>query len=1072
MEAKKPELDPQSLNLFKLLLLRAERRRRHHQLRPTFQTRPRSASSSSSYSKFNEDSSSEEDEDHDDTTTEASSCSNSTSSFPSVSPRPNSATSSSTFATETSFEDDKEVSLLRLSATFERDELVSSSKTFDIIGFGGSKASHRKSFMDWQRPDLSVAELRNIHFINIPSLVFAKGLQALDFKLFKRIKAEDWVQLGLSSEQPPSVRRLTRQFNKLSYWIVSKIVRTKQQDNRVKILTKTLRVARECQKLRNWNSLMAIFAGLNHHAVKRLSNTWEQLPPAYVKEWESLEELLGPKDNFKNYREAIRSSSSGYIPYIGIVAKDLMFMHEGNKRYLGDGSINMELLQLLYERLDPIFQAQCSLFPTSSSYPSVDAYIRCIQPLWDEDKLYALSLKAQPSLWRTQPRTKKVKANTDSDDVTSSENSVSDTAPRDEAAITPKEAEAEAEEEEEVDDKPEDKANQKDSPPEQIPNPEKDNEATKQKERKCRAIIVSQEKCQLFMEIEEEAERCFGQLCQLPKTGELSLFGQRFLLLNAKALSVGFITSIRQQILLLPFRIGAMEQPNVTYDLLYELGFLMGHSECQLFRKNCSYSQPHQKEKLLAAGLVASAFKGNCLSELVHKAPHPTSETFHLEIKAHSTFEASSWLHDTTEQRPDRCVCMMHSGHLGGWAAASYDMDLVCVEVECVSQGANQCSFLVSHSSMIEHKVGQYCSEHGLSTEQRNKIHITRCGDCKKKLTSPPEKQLKEKRSSSRRLSFLLTKSGASRPWSSTANLTAAMSQSMSSSATPTTVAGLAQLAQLSRRFYSFLSLQQDFDPSEGSITLAGERYTLLLAQSLTAELSNLLSSVVPSEPNTNGVESQLKRPIIPSLAAHLMYNLGRALGKADICLSSHANLHKAALVQKVMSLQTVAGHLGWGKLDVDLQASVLEPESKSKVPFLVKFQLKRSVEAESYRHYFGTDGKEEHGPHRPIAAELRHQVAPLCVVCAGYASGYLQKCFREVATAKVGVVEIACGALGQDSSSGCCEFVAGPAGNLRSIVEEHLRKNSGGSATTPLENLRFTLPLGASALKKRKSWK
>ena len=52
------------------------------------------------------------------------------------------------------------------------------------------------------------------------------------------------------------------------------ICKQADQKRRVKLIESFIAVAYECRKLRNLNTAMAIVAGLNNSAVRRLKRTW------------------------------------------------------------------------------------------------------------------------------------------------------------------------------------------------------------------------------------------------------------------------------------------------------------------------------------------------------------------------------------------------------------------------------------------------------------------------------------------------------------------------------------------------------------------------------------------------------------------------------------------------------------------------------------------------------------------------------------------------------------------------------------------------------------------------------
>jgi son of sevenless-like protein len=82
--------------------------------------------------------------------------------------------------------------------------------------------------------------------------------------------------------------------------------------------------------LRNYNGVMEIISALHSSSIARMKQTWALIPEHLMEKLETLNTLMSPNDNFKNYREALRSISSTCIPYLGLWLADLTFIDDGN----------------------------------------------------------------------------------------------------------------------------------------------------------------------------------------------------------------------------------------------------------------------------------------------------------------------------------------------------------------------------------------------------------------------------------------------------------------------------------------------------------------------------------------------------------------------------------------------------------------------------------------------------------------------------------------------------------------------------------------------------------------------
>ncbi len=64
--------------------------------------------------------------------------------------------------------------------------------------------------------------------------------------------------------------------------------------------------------------------------------------------------------------------------------RDFTFIYDGNEKYLQDGSINLELVMLLYERVKDIQSFQLVGYSHLPRDHGVSQYLRTIAPIEDE----------------------------------------------------------------------------------------------------------------------------------------------------------------------------------------------------------------------------------------------------------------------------------------------------------------------------------------------------------------------------------------------------------------------------------------------------------------------------------------------------------------------------------------------------------------------------------------------------------------------------------------------------------------------------------------------------------------
>jgi len=172
---------------------------------------------------------------------------------------------------------------------------------------------------------------------------------------------------------------------------------------RARIMGKFISVADALRTLRNYNTLMAILAGLNMSATHRLKHTVALLDTQYIAKRDALLELVSPSGSYKNLREAWQGAAGAVLPYLGVFLTDLTFIEDGNADVLrttatGVPLINARKRAMVYETL-----AQVQLFQAPTR--RYDKNIVRTEPLhtWlsalpaeHDARLYDMSLAREP----------------------------------------------------------------------------------------------------------------------------------------------------------------------------------------------------------------------------------------------------------------------------------------------------------------------------------------------------------------------------------------------------------------------------------------------------------------------------------------------------------------------------------------------------------------------------------------------------------------------------------------------------------------------------------------------------
>ncbi|XGW30970.1 hypothetical protein V3C99_009715 [Haemonchus contortus] len=213
----------------------------------------------------------------------------------------------------------------------------------------------------------------------------------------------DLADLGRNRNGPTgSIAFYIEWFNRLSSFAATEVLRQLKKKHRVEVIEYFIDVAKECCEIGNFNSLMAIVAGLSLPAVTRLKRTWSRVEKSKL---EILQHQLDPTGNFLSYRatmkaaqwraETVGSSQKIVIPFFVLLLKDLFLVYHGSLRTLPNGHLNFVAFSQISEQLRSVVQwkaAHCS-FPKNAS---VLQYL-LVSLLYSERESMLASFECEPA---------------------------------------------------------------------------------------------------------------------------------------------------------------------------------------------------------------------------------------------------------------------------------------------------------------------------------------------------------------------------------------------------------------------------------------------------------------------------------------------------------------------------------------------------------------------------------------------------------------------------------------------------------------------------------------------------
>ncbi|KAJ3295590.1 hypothetical protein HK104_002494 [Borealophlyctis nickersoniae] len=279
--------------------------------------------------------------------------------------------------------------------------------------------------------DLDAEELKNrlcgFDILAQSSKKIARQLTLTDSKLFRAIRAEEFAMFIWSEPGEEKTRRTRNlqayisRFNQIGYWVATLICSYDDLKRRVDVMEKLIKIGVRCVEYQNFNGAMAILSGLNTTPVLRLKRTFAGISSRIMTFYEDLEAKLSYRGNYKVYREIEHEAKPPFIPFFGLIIKDLTFMNDGNQKILSNGLINFEKLRMIFNVINTIRSFQRQKFPflpddtprggfiprspssisvgtqqTTESKPlTLAAYCAC-PPKLPEDQLVMLSKMIEP----------------------------------------------------------------------------------------------------------------------------------------------------------------------------------------------------------------------------------------------------------------------------------------------------------------------------------------------------------------------------------------------------------------------------------------------------------------------------------------------------------------------------------------------------------------------------------------------------------------------------------------------------------------------------------------------------
>ncbi len=217
-----------------------------------------------------------------------------------------------------------------------------------------------------------------------------------------------------------------------------------------------------------------------------------------------------------------------------------------------------------------------------------------------------------------------------------------------------------------------------------------------------KTVKVPKEMESLFAKAEEAVSAYFGQQKREPEKGTIEIFGERYVLVRAAALSVEFFGLVESIL----GEHNRDEARDFALNILFDLAHAIGRSDAKNFHTKMNLLNPIER---LSAGPIHFSHSGWAYVDIFPESRPSPDEDYCLIYDHPFSFESDAW--ERSGRRVDFPVCIMNAGYSSGWCEESFGVALVASEILCKAKGDDFCRFIMAPPHRIEGHIERYKAE-------------------------------------------------------------------------------------------------------------------------------------------------------------------------------------------------------------------------------------------------------------------------------------------------------------------------------------------------------------------------
>ena len=240
----------------------------------------------------------------------------------------------------------------------------------DYITKKGEKNKRDKSFIILNRSSLKPSEKKNYrnYYLNYFSILNYEpeeigevliSISREDLSKIERRELYNAIFLKKGKEKTcPNITECITKFNKLTSFIMEDILSYDYPKIRAKVIYYWLRVAEYLKQRKDHNDCFAIYSALHHYIITGLQQTKKEMKSKVKVLQNKIRDYCTFDGNYKNFREEMHICSKNeefFLPYLGLLLRDISFFEANYDYIMDDGLINVEKIEKVQTIIDEFF---------------------------------------------------------------------------------------------------------------------------------------------------------------------------------------------------------------------------------------------------------------------------------------------------------------------------------------------------------------------------------------------------------------------------------------------------------------------------------------------------------------------------------------------------------------------------------------------------------------------------------------------------------------------------------------------------------------------------------------------